>query len=390
MSTSVSLQGRELIAAWSMNDRGLGRFVLQLADFDTAGEWREDGHATCAAWLTDKCQMSRSDAFGKLKMSHELRRRHVVRAALVGGLPYTKVLWLLQLEGVDHDRDEEYVAYARTDTVKVLEQRVRNWNYFNTQDKKPSNLDDHYGIVVAHGFAGGLGKATIEAPNDMLDAFMALVDAYGETLRRAAKPEQLELEPVDKSNNWTPQPRRLAAQRLDWLFDLVQEARLADPSKFDAQTATIGVTIQYEDLINKTGCGLSSQGSTLTPEAIERLMCDAGILRIVVKGQSEILDFGREERLFPRAVRRAIRFRHAHVCAVRGCGRRHTQIHHLTWWEDGGETTIDNGIPLCPFHHHLVHEGGWAVAWNPTTGVVTLKGPRGQILETTASFLRAA
>jgi hypothetical protein len=383
MSTSVSLQGRELIAAWSMNDRGLGRFVLQLADFDTSGEWREDGHATCAAWLSDKCQMSRTDAFRKLKISHELQRRHVVRAALEQGLPYTKVVWLVQLVGIDHVRDEKYVAFARTDTAKLLEERVRNWNYYNDQDKPPTNLDDRYGLVVAHGFGSGLGRVTFDAPNDMIDAFIALVDAYGEMVLRN--------QPVGESQNGTGdalRPRR--AQRLDWLFDLVQEARSADPSKFDAQTATIGVTIQYEDLINKTGGGLSSQGSTLTPEAIERLMCDAGVMRILVKGQSEILDFGREERLFPRAVRRAIRFRHAHVCAVRGCGRRHTQIHHLTWWEDGGETTIDNGIPLCPFHHHLVHEGGWAVAWNPTTGVVTLEGPRGQTLETTASFLRAA
>ncbi|HVV36647.1 MAG TPA: HNH endonuclease signature motif containing protein [Acidimicrobiales bacterium] len=192
----------------------------------------------------------------------------------------------------------------------------------------------------------------------------------------------------------TPPPRRTRGHSgrsgLDWLFDLLEEAALADPKKLDPYVAAVGVTILYEDLINATGNGLSSQGSTLTGEAVRRLACDADIHRIVVKGQSEILDYGRGERLFNRLLRRALRFRHGHVCGVRGCGRRITQIHHIDWWENDGETSIDNGIPLCSYHHHLVHEGGWNIAWNPTTGTVTLEGPRGQTLQTTASFLRAA
>jgi hypothetical protein len=52
------------------------------------------------------------------------------------------------------------------------------------------------------------------------------------------------------------------------------------------------------------------------------------------------LDFGRDERLFSRAQRRAIRFRHGNVCCVKGCERRITQIHHLDWWEHGGETNV--------------------------------------------------
>ena len=185
-------------------------------------------------------------------------------------------------------------------------------------------------------------------------------------------------------------PRPRSALRLDWLFDLLEEAALADPKKIDPYIASVGVTIQYEDLLAKTGNGLSAQGSTLTAEAIRRLCCDAGIIRVVVKGQSEILDFGRDERLFPRAIRRAIRFRHAHACAVKGCDRRITFIHHLKHFEADGETHINNGIPLCGYHHHLVHEGGWHIIWSPQTGAVTLEGPRGQLLETTASFLTAA
>jgi hypothetical protein len=39
----------------------------------------------------------------------------------------------------------------------------------------------------------------------------------------------------------------------------------------------------------------------------------------------------------------------------------HTQIHHVTWYTLDGLTNIDNLLPLCGRHHHLVHEGGWTL-----------------------------
>jgi hypothetical protein len=47
-----------------------------------------------------------------------------------------------------------------------------------------------------------------------------------------------------------------------------------------------------------------------------------------------------------------------------------------------GPTNIDVGIPLCSAHHHLVHEGGWDITYNTTTGITTLVGPQTQVIET--------
>jgi hypothetical protein len=392
MSTSVSEQGREMIAAWTQIDRGVAEWVLKLADFEQSGVWEQDGFGSCATWLVAQCGLSRSDAFEKLKVAHELTRRHVVRAAFEDGLAYTRVRVLVRLRGVDHARDEEFVEHAKNDSVRVLEERVNSWNEYADEDDKPSNLDDHYGVVRQRGFGGGLGKVVMEMPDDMIDRMFAIVDAYGDHLfhnpKRGDESPRTWTDPqgVDNSGPW----RSGSAKRLDLLLDLLEECVLAEPGKIDPYKAAVGVTIQYEDLIKASGPGLSSQGTWLTGEAVRRMCCDAGIHRIVVKGESEILDLGREERLFNRVLRRAIRFRHGHVCAVRGCGRRITQIHHIQWWENDGETCIDNGVPLCNYHHHLVHEGGWTVAWNPTTGVTRLEGPKGQILETTTTFRRAA
>ncbi|HVV36183.1 MAG TPA: hypothetical protein VHC63_06230 [Acidimicrobiales bacterium] len=289
MSTSVSVQGRELIAAWSGIDRCLRTFVRELEAFDASCTWAEDGHASCVSWLADKCEMSRSDAFEKLKVSRELTRRHALRAAFEAGLPYSKVRVLVRLRGVDEARDAEFVVHAQNDSIRVLDERVTTWNYYDGQDQKPSNLDDHYGIVRSRGFGDALGRIVIDAPDDMLDRLDALVDAYGEFLRRNENGEKSTLwtdagktpdaDPfADTATEENPRPRR--AQRLDWLFDLLEEAALADPKKLDRYVAAVGVTIQYEDLINATGNGLSSQGSTLTGEAVRRLACDADIQRM--------------------------------------------------------------------------------------------------------------
>jgi hypothetical protein len=35
------------------------------------------------------------------------------------------------------------------------------------------------------------------------------------------------------------------------------------------------------------------------------------------------------------------------------------------WWKQRGRTDIDNLLPLCENHHHLVHEGGLQLTMTP-------------------------
>jgi hypothetical protein len=38
-----------------------------------------------------------------------------------------------------------------------------------------------------------------------------------------------------------------------------------------------------------------------------------------------------------------------------------TSPHHIEFWAHGGRSDLRNLIPLCHFHHRLVHEGDWQV-----------------------------
>ncbi|MEO1201698.1 MAG: HNH endonuclease signature motif containing protein, partial [Pseudomonadota bacterium] len=47
-------------------------------------------------------------------------------------------------------------------------------------------------------------------------------------------------------------------------------------------------------------------------------------------------------------------------CRFPGCtSTRHCHGHHIEHWQHGGETSLDNLVLLCPYHHRLVHEGGF-------------------------------
>ena len=61
------------------------------------------------------------------------------------------------------------------------------------------------------------------------------------------------------------------------------------------------------------------------------------------------------------AVRRALLSRDR-GCRFPGCPATHRlHGHHVKHWANGGETSLDNLILLCPTHHRLVHEGGFDV-----------------------------
>ena len=98
-------------------------------------------------------------------------------------------------------------------------------------------------------------------------------------------------------------------------------------------------------------------GPNLSATDARRLACTAQIIPAGLGNQGEILDLGRADRLYRPAQRRAMRLRDKR-CRVTGCTCPATwcEAHHLKRWTDGGLTNIDDGILVCPFHHHRLHD----------------------------------
>lgn len=124
---------------------------------------------------------------------------------------------------------------------------------------------------------------------------------------------------------------------------------------------TIVVTVSLEALMSGLGVAALETGHRISAGEARRLACAAGLIPMVLDGDSVPLDLGRERRLFSKHQRIALAQIYA-GCAADNCDRppSQTEIHHLDPWHEGGRTDLRRGIPLCAHHHQMAdHPGSW-------------------------------
>ncbi len=123
-------------------------------------------------------------------------------------------------------------------------------------------------------------------------------------------------------------------------------------------------------------------GTPVPPEVARRLACDAKIIPVVLGSSSQPLDIGRATRVPSEAIRRAVILRDG-TCRWPGCDRpaAWTDLHHIQHWSAGGPTCIANLILLCRRHHGRVHEDGWYIRLDATSGNVHVTKPCGTPLD---------
>ncbi|WP_258562845.1 MULTISPECIES: HNH endonuclease signature motif containing protein [Nocardioides] len=148
---------------------------------------------------------------------------------------------------------------------------------------------------------------------------------------------------------------------------LIERYPVTQLPKLGGLNATLVVTITEDSLMGRAGqAGLLDTGDRISPGQARRLLCGAGVIPVVLGGDSVPIDVGRERRFHPKYQRIAITVRDQ-GCRAEGCDRRlglHT--HHETRWADGGKTTVDQGISLCPWHHARIHDSAYEARTQPT------------------------
>jgi len=125
----------------------------------------------------------------------------------------------------------------------------------------------------------------------------------------------------------------------------------------------VTVLTTLEGLKGELGAAASEleAGMPISSKTVQRLACD-GTLSRVLKADSLVVDVGRATRAISPAQHRALKAQHR-GCGGPGCDRpiNWTTPHHIEFWSRGGPSDLPNLLPLCYYHHRLVHEGGWQV-----------------------------
>ena len=139
---------------------------------------------------------------------------------------------------------------------------------------------------------------------------------------------------------------------------------IGDPSPRVDMSVAIDVDTLRNGVHEDTVCDLDLESFGLPIETIRRWACVAAITPVVVADGGQRIHLGRTIDLANRAQRRAL-FAFYKTCALCPTPFRHCEIHHVVWRSLGGPTDLENLIPICVRHHHLVHEGGWTLHLAP-------------------------
>jgi hypothetical protein len=136
----------------------------------------------------------------------------------------------------------------------------------------------------------------------------------------------------------------------------------ADPSVVPAPgRVPVRLMVTEQVLREEHGSALLEDSlSAITFEKLEEIRCEGGQVGVLFDENGQVIDVGREQRLFTRRQRIALGVRDG-GCRYPGCDKppSWTEAHHiLQWARDHGKTDVVNGILLCRYHHMLIHDTG--------------------------------
>ena len=331
------------------------------------------GHAAPPSYLKEALGVSGRDAAAQDRLARDLSFLPDTRGALAEG-------------DIGPDQASTIGRAARQgtlgapgDTEGLLLPLARELDAdgFRTQVRQLEQEADRRSAERAERRAHSRRRASLAKRKDgMWDLNALLTAEHGEALATALDAFRT----FDPPDTPIPEQRSPMQRTADAFTDVVAAALRAGMGTSAGVLPHLNIVVPLE-AIDATGEFLASlpHGGTLPPGAVERLLCDANLRRLVTRGDSEVLDAGRSRRQWNVAQRQALWVRDG-GCRGPGCDRppAWTHAHHIQPWTEDGPTSLENGLLLCSRHHHMVHEDGWTVRLDTRSGRAVFRSPTGR------------
>ena len=381
------------------------RLLVLIAELDRREVWAAQGALSCAHWLSWACGIDTHTAREKVRVARALTELPLLSEALAKGeLGYSKVRALTRIATSENEADLHNIGlYGTAQHVEKfvrLYRRAKRAEETERADAQHENRgltfwheDD--GTVVLHGrFPPEMGARILGALDAAMQAHAeeqpaagwddegaapedvprgtsrrdasSVGGANGNGARESATAHQRgdpgAIPPDIPRGTFLTGPSRTVrrADALAWMAERVFESGDAPALSPDRHDIVVHVEA---DVLSNGGAGRCEieDRTAIAAETARRLCCDAGIVPVVDGPSGEPLSVGRRTRSIPPAVRRALSNRDR-GCRFPGCpATQRLHGHHVRHWAEGGETSLDNLVLLCPTHHRLVHEGGFDV-----------------------------
>lgn len=376
-------------------------FIKLLDDFDERCGWVDEGVRSFAHWLNWKVGMNSMVAREKVRVARCLRTLPAIDAAFcTGAVSYSKVRAMTRVATPDN---EEYLLQIATHgTTAHIEQLVKRYRQCESLEPTESDeyrdwkrqqsftwFEDEDGMIIVRGrFHPEEGEVVAKALEKMIDRMYRERDetvkeaeaqlAEDEQNRRCVSAEtDDDRSEDDRSEDVGMHPRNLytkpqfqidpahamigiAEHFLATTEDGVKTLRPSD--KYHILVHVNANAAHRDHKINGEDCTYIERGGFLAPEVVQRLACEASVTALVEGDEGHVLNIGRKSRAVPKAIDMAVNMRDDHRCRFPNCyQRRNTDKHHVIHWVDGGETSVENLITLCRYHHTRQHNGEYRI-----------------------------
>jgi hypothetical protein len=347
----VPVDSAALAELFAIRDRLDAHLTAAVGAFDAAELWDLDGQTSMAAWLRHRTGRD-----------HTTSTKLPVRARKLGALPVTAAaaldgtlsagqveVILANVPGRHLDRfatDEAALLPVLADLgVDDLRTAMLDWR------AKADALDDEP-ADPAHDSEVYFSK-TIDGRGELRGSLGPDLTAVVDAALRVADPDDFDLTGAERRAD-------ALATIFRHFLDHQQEHRGG------RHRPHLNVVVTLDELHALEGGRYLDTGAVPSPAELGALACDAAIHRVLVDSGSTILDYGRAARLVPPNLYQALVLRDG-GCREPGCNRPAAwcDAHHVTPWEQGGETSADNSVLGCRRHHHKWHSPGYSTKLLP-------------------------
>jgi hypothetical protein len=364
----LPVDGAVLTEAFALADRLNAKLLAAVGDHDAGEVWRNDGATSMTAWLRHHTARSGRDA---ARCARTARRLHVLPVTarayrdgvLSGGQVQAIVANLsdptVGLFGQHEDTlIPELAGLSVQDTAVAMQEWAQRAQALLGDPPEPA-----LPVRSLH-----LSRI-LDGRRELSGSFDPEGGAVIAAALRLAQTPDMAGEPA----------RSPAHRRADALVDICR--RFLDHQQTrrgGRHRPHLSVITTLPDL-ERGGGGRLVDGTRLDAATMGRLLCDAGVHRVITDGRSAILDYGTTTRTVPAPLFNALVIRDGH-CRFAGCDRppAWTEAHHVRWITRGGATSLDNLVLLCSRHHHLLHSPGWEAKLLPDN-TVEVTDPTGRV-----------
>jgi hypothetical protein len=257
------------------------------------------------------------------------------------------------------------LSEATTLTVEKLAARARDLRVGLDLDRVAEREHFLRSKRYLHLFAQPDGMTRLSGLLDPESAAIVTATFDAVTSPRRGGPRFVDLGLADRAEQIATDQRTTEQLVLDAFVELIRIGTAADTTVvLGAKRPGIKLLVTDKDLRERRGVGfIEGHTEPVSIATIERHTCTTGVVPVIFDSGAEILNLGREQRLFTSRQAIAIAARDG-GCQLGDCDRPPSwcETHHIDHWtRDHGNTNTDRGILLCRHHHMLVHNNGWEI-----------------------------